>query len=80
MTACIRLDQYLLNLEYSYEQGDSFHCCDWLDIYIIAGMVELDEHYDYEIVDMSADECQAVQDRFGKLIEKKLIEEIGYAG
>lgn len=76
MTACIRLDQYLLNLEYSYEQGDSFHCADWLDIEIIAGMIEMDKHYDYEMVDMSRDECQDVQDRFGKDIEKLLIEEI----
>lgn len=78
MTAQIIIDQYKLDIEYSYEQGDSFHCCDWLDIDIIAGMIELDEHYDYEMVDMSRDECQDVQDRFGKLIEKRLIEEIGY--
>jgi len=76
VTACISLDQYLLNLEYSYEQGDSFHCAGWLDIDVIAGIIELDEHYDYEMVDMSCDECQDVQDRFGLEIQKKLIEEI----
>jgi len=76
MTAQIRLDQYRLELEYSYEQGDSFHCIDWLDIDVIAGAIELDEHYNYEMVDMSRDECQDVQDRFGLEIEKKLLEDL----
>jgi hypothetical protein len=80
MIQTISLDQYHLDIEYSYEQGDSFHCVDWLDIDVIAGMIEMDEHYDYEMVDMSRDECQDVQDRFGGEIEKRLIEEIGYAG
>lgn len=76
MIQTISLDQYRLELEYSYEQGDSFHSSGWLDIDVIAGMIELDEHYDYEMVDMSRDECQDVQDRFGWEIEKRLIEEI----
>ena len=73
MTSCIRLDQYLLNLEYSYEQGD-YYSSGWIDLEVVRGIIEMDKHYDYEMVDMSREECQAVQDRFGNEIQKKLIE------
>lgn len=76
MTACIRLDQYLLNLEYSYEQGDDYYSSGWIDLEVVGGAIEMDEHYDYEVLDMSRDECKAVQDRFGDLIEKKLLEDL----
>lgn len=76
MTACIRLDQYLLNLEYSYELGDDYYSSGWIDLEVVGGAIEMDEHYDYEVLDMSRDECKAVQDRFGLEIEKQLIEEI----
>ena len=74
MTACIRLEQYLLNLEYSYEQEDDYYSSGWIDLEVVGGVIEMDEHYDYEMVDMSSDECQAVRDMFGNEIQKRLIE------
>jgi len=76
MTAQIRLDQWLLDVEYSYESGDDHYSSGWIDLEVVGGMIEMDEHYDYEMLDMSRDECQDVQDRFGNEIQKRLIEEI----
>ena len=76
MTACICLDQWILNVEYDYNQGDDHYSSGWIDLEVVGGIIELDEHYDYEMVDMSRDECQDVQGRFGWEIQKKLIEEI----
>lgn len=74
MTACIRLDQYLLNVEYSYEHGDDYHCLDWIDLDVVSGMIELENSE--EMLAMTQDEVYSCQRLFGNEIEKKLLEEI----
>lgn len=81
MTAQIRLDQYLLDVEYSYEGGDEYHCLDWVDLSVISGTICLEDshgcpHGCEECVDMTDDEVHYVSNRFSYEIERKLIEEL----
>lgn len=72
MTAQIRFDQYLLEVEYSRGYGDDYHCLDWIDLDVVSGMIELDNSE--EMLAMTDEECYVCQELFGWLIEKKLIE------
>lgn len=73
MTAQIRMDQYLLDIEYSYESGDQYHCLDWIDLSVLSGTICLGDDTE---VDMSDDEVYSVGKMFGNEIQKRLIEEL----
>lgn len=73
MTAEIRLDQYRLNVEYSYESGDQYHCLDWIDLSVLSGTICLE---DETCVDMTDDEVHCVWNRHADEIERKLIQEL----
>jgi len=73
MTAQIRLDQYRLDVEYSYESGDQYHCLDWVDLSVLSGTICLEDETE---VDMSSDEVHCVSNRFSNEIERTLIEEL----
>ena len=73
MTTQVRLDQWILDIEYSYESGDEYHCLDWIDLSVLSGTICLE---DETCVDMSGDEVHSVWNRFADEIERKLIEDI----
>lgn len=73
MLQTICLDQYLLDVEYSYESGDQYHCLDWIDLSVLSGTICLE---DETCVDMSDHEVYCVGEMFGGEIERKLIEEL----
>lgn len=73
MTAQIRLDQYLLDVEYGYESGDEYHCLDWIDLSVLSGTICLE---DETCVDMSSDEVHCVCNRYADEIERKLVEDL----
>ena len=68
MTAQIRLEQYLLDIEYSYESGDQYHCLDWIDLSVLSGTICLE---DETCVDMTEDEVHCVWNRFADEINVK---------
>lgn len=74
MIAEVTLDQYRLNVEYSYESGDDYHCLDWIDLDVVSGMIEL-ENYE-EMLAMTEDEVYSCQRLFGNEIQRRLIEEL----
>lgn len=81
MTAQVRLDQYRLDVEYSYESGDEYHCLDWVDLSVLSGTICLEgshscSHGCEECVDMTADEVYCVSNRFSDEIERKLLEDL----
>lgn len=73
MTAQIRLDQWLLDVEYSYESGDQYHCLDWIDLSVLTGTICLED--DTEL-DMTDQELYRVGEMFCDEIERKLIEDL----
>lgn len=77
MLAQIILDQYRLDIEYSYESGDQYHCLDWIDLSVLSGTICLEEEHGCETcVDMTDDEVHCVWSRFADEIERKLVEEL----
>lgn len=72
MNSQIQLDQFLLDISYSREDGDHYNA-GWIDLDVVAGKIELEDSL--EMVDMTEDDCYRVQRQFGKQIERKLIEE-----
>jgi len=81
MLAQIILDQYRLDIEYSYESGDQYHCLDWIDLSVLSGTICLEgshscSHGCEEYVDMTDDELYFVGEMFGNDIEKKLLEDL----
>lgn len=73
MLAQIILDQYRLNIEYSYESGDQYHCLDWIDLSVLSGTISLEDETQ---LDMRDDEVHCVGEIFGDEIQKRLIEEL----
>lgn len=73
MTACIRLDQWILNVEYDYNQGDDYYSSGWLDLDVVSGMVEIENSE--EMLAMTNDEMYACQQLFGNEIKKVLTED-----
>lgn len=81
MLQTICLDQYRLDVEYSYESGDQYYCLDWIDLSVLSGTICLEglnicPHGCQECVDMTDDEVYFVSNRFADEIERKLIEEL----
>lgn len=81
MTAQIRLDQWILDVEYSYNDGDDYYSSGWIDLSVISGTICLEEEHDCSdgcetCVDMSSDEVYLVWNRHADEIERKLIEEL----
>lgn len=73
MTAQIRLDQYKLDVEYSYESGDDYYSSGWIDLSVLSGTICLE---DETCVDMTDDEVYCVSNRYANEIERKLIQEL----
>ena len=71
MISCIRLEQWILDVEYSYESGDEYHCLDWIDLSVLSGTVFLEDHTE---LDMTDDDLYLVGEMFADEIERKLIE------
>lgn len=73
MTAQIRLDQWILDVEYSYESGDEYHCLDWIDLSVLSGTICLEDNTE---LDMTDQELYRVGEMFCDEIERKLIEDL----